>query len=152
MKPLTSGEMAKRADVHAETIRYYEREELLPIPERTESGYRQYPPEAIQRVQFIKRAQALGFTLKEVKELLALQHASADTAREVQAMTQHKLALINDKIRTLEAMKAALNSLLESCPGEHGKLSECPIIHCLEGLESTGPESTEKESTCCHKD
>ncbi len=73
MSPIKSGDLAKRANVNTETLRYYEREGLLPEPERTESGYRLYADEDVKRVQFIKRAQELGFSLKEVKELLALK-------------------------------------------------------------------------------
>ncbi len=131
MLQLTIGELAKRGGVNLETIRYYEREGLLPKPPRSQSGYRQFPPEGVRRIRFIKRAQELGFSLKEIKELLALQLDPDSTAADVKKRAEQKLADIEEKIQTLRAMKKALVRLTATCCGE-GSVSECPILESLD--------------------
>lgn len=132
MKPLKAGELAKQAQVNVETLRYYEREGLLPLPERSEAGYRLYPLQTVQQVRFIKRAQELGFTLKEIKELLVLQAQSDATAEEVKVLAQNKLKVIEDKIILLNEMRATLLALTEACPGHDAKLADCPILNFIE--------------------
>ena len=102
---LTIGELAKCGQVNLETIRYYERQGLLPKPPRSPSGYRLFPSESARRVRFIKRAQELGFSLKEIKELLALRAASGATSADVRKRAEAKIADIEGKIETLRAMK-----------------------------------------------
>jgi MerR family mercuric resistance operon transcriptional regulator len=132
MDDLTIGSLAKSAGVNVETIRYYERRGLLRRPVRPPSGYRKYLIEAIKQVRFIKRAQGLGFSLGEIKELLNLgSEAQADCA-EVLSLARCKVAELESKIKTLEAMKTALGKLTRDCPGTGG-LSRCPIWESFEG-------------------
>lgn len=127
---LTSGKLAKQAGVNLETIRFYEREKLLPKPPRTPAGYRLFPADAVQRVRFVRRAQTLGFTLKEIKELLALSGARGSSCETVRDRTKRKIDEIQEKIAALTAMKHALEELSESCTGR-GPLARCPILDCL---------------------
>lgn len=131
MPPIKSGDLAKRANVNPETLRYYEREGLLPEPERAESGYRLYTEEDIKRVRFIKRAQELGFSLKEVKELLVLKLGNHQSARDVKRLTKQKIQDIDAKIQSLQAMKSVLEGLAEACSGQ-GTVDHCPILNCLD--------------------
>jgi Hg(II)-responsive transcriptional regulator len=137
-KPMTAqlriGDLAKQARVNLETIRYYERQSLLPKPPRTAAGYRMFPPDAVRRVRFIKRAQELGFSLKEIKELLALRIDSRTDCSAVRRRAQAKLADVEEKIRTMRAIRRVLAGLTSVCPGR-GPVSECPI---LESLDSDG--------------
>ena len=129
---LKIGQLAQRAAVNLQTIRYYEREGLLPEPPRLSSGYRLYTDTMVRRVRFIKRAQEIGFSLAEIRELLSLR---ADGQRnEVRAIAQAKIADIEDKMRTLKAMKTVLNRLTERCSG-CGPASECPILESIDSEE-----------------
>jgi MerR family mercuric resistance operon transcriptional regulator len=123
----TIGKLAERAGVNVETIRYYQRCGLLDEPERPLGGYRRYPAEIAKRVRFIKRAQALGFTLKEVAELLRLDAARA--CAETRELAVHKLALIEEKLDELEAMRTGLAALVAKCGRRGGRA--CPIIQVL---------------------
>jgi len=114
-----------------QTIRYYEREGLLPQPPRLPSGYRVYAEPTVRRLRFIKRAQELGFTLAEIRDLLALRIDHDRDRSEVRAIAEAKVADIEQKIRTLSAMKEALVRLTEHCSG-HGPASECPILESLD--------------------
>ncbi len=133
---ITTSQLAKRGGVNLETIRYYERTGLLPKPPRSRSGYRQFSPESVRRVRFIKRAQELGFSLKEIKELLALRIAPGSTRADVRKRAEAKMADIEEKIAHLHDMKKALVGLIGACC-ENGPASECPI------LESLSVEKTE---------
>jgi MerR family copper efflux transcriptional regulator len=126
----STSELAKRGGVNLETIRYYERVGLLPKTPRSGSGYRQFSPESVRRVRFIKRAQELGFSLKEIKELLALRIASGSTRADVRKRAEAKIADIEGKVQHLRAMKKALVRLTESCCGS-GPASDCPILESL---------------------
>lgn len=149
MEPLTIGKIARRAGMGIETIRFYERKGLIPEPPRRESGYRQYPESAVSRLRFIKRAKELGFSLKEIKELLSLRIAPDTTCDEVQQRAEVKIRDIEEKIRTLQGMKKALAALAAACPGR-GPVSECPILdehHTASGkaaLSITGSNSRRK--------
>ena len=132
MKMLTSGQLARAAGVHVETLRYYERQGLLPEPARRESGYRQYTAEDLAAVRFIKRAQGLGFSLKEVASLLALRVDGATPCVEVRARAGAKLADVEAKMADLARIRAALARLVEACTGE-GPTGHCPILAALEG-------------------
>src|SRR5215470_7354960 len=103
MERLTTGELAKRGGVNLETIRYYERRGLLPKPARSQSGYRAFSLDAVRRVRFIKQAQELGFSLKEIQELLALRIAPDSTQADVRARATRKIADIDAKIKKLRA-------------------------------------------------
>ena len=128
------GEVADRGGVNLQTIRYYEREGLLPQPPRLPSGYRVYTQPTVRRVRFIKRAQELGFTLSEIRELLSLRLDHERDRSEVRAIAEAKVADMEEKIRTLTAMKEALVRLTEHCSG-HGPASECPILESLDSDE-----------------
>lgn len=115
MGQLTIGGVAKRAKVKVETVRYYERQGLIPPPPRRESGYREYPEGTTKRIRFIKRAQELGFSLKEVAELLALQVGPETTCGEIRKVAEAKITDIEGKIRALQSMKDALTKLAGAC-------------------------------------
>ncbi len=128
---MNRGEVAAAADVNAETLRYYERRGLIPAPARSASGYRQYPAETVDRIQFVKQAQALGFSLEETKELLSLRATRGARAAQVRSRTQRKIAEIDRRIEELQCMRAALEHLVEHCSGE-GSASGCTILHAIE--------------------
>jgi MerR family mercuric resistance operon transcriptional regulator len=130
MKTLSIGQLSKEASVNIETVRYYERRGLLPEPKRRESGYREYSQDDVFRIKFIKRAQELGFTLKEISELLELRVDSTTTCGEVKKQAEAKIADIEEKIGALKKMKAALGKLASSC-NENAPLDGCPILEYL---------------------
>lgn len=124
-------QVARRAGVNAQTLRYYERRGLLPDPPRTASGYRSYGPEAVRIVRFVKRAQELGFTLAEIDTLLHLADGgpeSCDTARQ---LAQHKIAGLDAKIASLQAMRASLTRLIATCSMPRAERI-CPLLDTLE--------------------
>jgi MerR family transcriptional regulator, copper efflux regulator len=131
---LKIGEVAERGGVNLQTIRYYEREKLLPEPPRLASGYRVYPDQTVRRVRFIKRAQEIGFTLAEIRELLAIRIDSSRDSAEVRALANAKITDIEEKIQTLHRMKDALVHITERCCG-CGPTSECPILESLDSDE-----------------
>jgi MerR family copper efflux transcriptional regulator len=127
---LTIGTVAKRAGVPIDTIRYYEREGLLPEPLRRASGYRSYNESAVGQLRFIRRAKDLGFTLDEIRDLLAL---SADRHRGMKAVrqrAQQRLESIDARIAELRRVRKGLEKLIEACPG-HGDPDQCPILRAL---------------------
>ena len=128
---LSIGELAERAGVGLDTLRYYERRGLLAKPPRTASGYRCFSPESVHRVQFIKHAQALGFTLKEVEELLALRVDPNTTCMHVKQRAEEKVADIERKIQQLKAFKKALSRLATACTGK-GPASQCSLLDAIE--------------------
>ncbi|HHQ47612.1 MAG TPA: MerR family transcriptional regulator [Acidobacteria bacterium] len=132
METMTIGRLARAAGVGVETIRYYERKGLIPEPPRTYSGYRKYPEEAVTRLRFIRRAKDLGFTLREIGELLELRADESTTCDVVRARAAAKVADIEERIRSLEAMKTALERLAAECPAS-GPAKECPILDALGG-------------------
>ncbi|MBK8031238.1 MAG: heavy metal-responsive transcriptional regulator [Chloroflexi bacterium] len=128
MSDLTRGELAKQSGVNRETIRYYERNGLLPTPDRTEANYCLFAPKTVQRVRFIKRAQAVGFSLTEIKVLLDLKFSKEATCGSVRNVVRGKIAEIDEKIAALTAMRDVLVTLNEDCPGGEHPISECPIL------------------------
>ena len=128
---LRTSDVARQAEVNLETIRFYERSGLLPKPPRTRSGYRSFSPEVVRRVRFIKRAQELGFSLKEVKELLSLRADPDTTCADLRARADEKLVDIEQKIRDLRRMQKTLTQLAAACPGR-GPTTACPILESLE--------------------
>ncbi len=128
------GEVAQRTETSIDTIRFYEKSGLIPKPERTDSGYRKYTEETIRRVQFIKRSQELGFSLKEIADLLSLRVDPKTTCRDVKKRSEVKIYDIEKKIRTLQKIKRALSRVAATCKGK-GPTSECPILEVLEGNE-----------------
>jgi len=130
-KALRIGQVATRAGVNVQTLRYYERRGLLEEPGRSRAGYREYAPEAVRVIRFVKRAQQLGFTLSEVEELLHLREDRSGSCEEVRAAATAKLEDIDSKIKSLRAMKRALSVLVKSCSGA-GSTRECPILEALD--------------------
>ena len=127
---MQTGEVAARAGVNIQTLRYYERRGLLGRPPRTASGYRRYSEDAVRIVRFVKRAQELGFTLDEAEQLLRLRRVTPARRSSVRALATAKVADIESKMRQLAAMRAALQQMLSACCGD-GAL-ECPILEALE--------------------
>jgi Hg(II)-responsive transcriptional regulator len=128
---LKIGEVAARASVNVQTLRYYERRGLLPRPPRSESNYRLYSDDTVRRVRFVKRAQELGFSLGEIRGLLDLRVGPRATCADVRRRTQAKIAEIEEKIWTLRSMKRVLDSLAATCSGR-GPVAECPILDSLD--------------------
>jgi MerR family copper efflux transcriptional regulator len=124
------GEVAKAAGVGVDAVRFYEREGLLPEPARRPSGYREYSSDAVMDLRFIKRAKQLGFSLREISELLSIGREPAATAGDVKRLAEEKLADLEDKIRSLQRMKRALRKVAQSCPGS-GPTSDCSILRSL---------------------
>ncbi len=131
MDTLSIGQVARRAGVGVETVRFYEREGLLEEPARRASGYRQYAQEAVTQICFIKRAQRLGFSLKEVAELLALRVDGKTSCEQVKECAAAKLAEVERKIVELQRMRQALLQVTSLCAGE-GPNSCCPMLDALE--------------------
>lgn len=126
----TIGNVAREAGVGIETIRFYEREGLIGKPPRTPSGYRQYPDDVIERIRFIQRAKGLGFSLSEIRELLAMSVRSDSECEDVRHRAEAKIVDIEAKIRDLDGMRRALSELTRACAtGRH--TDECPILECL---------------------
>lgn len=113
MERLKIGQLAFKAGVNITTIRYYERRGLIPIPARTSSGYRQYPPDTVRRIIFIRSAQELGFSLGEIKGLLTLRLSNGDQCEKVRARAEKKIEEIEEKIKNLNNIKNALLLLIE---------------------------------------
>ena len=130
MESIGIGTLAKRAGVRIDTVRYYERSGLLAPKTRLASGYRRYGETELSRLRFIRRAQALGFTLKEVRDLLALSKRR-DVSR-VKRAAQDKIADVERKIGALERVRDGLLNLVAACPG-HGRAEKCPILKALGG-------------------
>lgn len=138
MEALTTSRVAERADVNLHTVRYYEKRGLLPKPSRTSAGYRQYGPEHVAHLRFIKRAQDLGFTLEEIRELLDLR-AEPGAGADVREKTAVKVQEIDAKIRDLERIRAKLLELAATCE-HHGSPETCLVLHALEDSDD-GPPS-----------
>jgi MerR family copper efflux transcriptional regulator len=128
MEALGIGQLAKRGGVGIDTVRYYERNGLLAPHTRLASGYRRYGELELARLRFIRRAQRLGFTLKEVKELLALS-AQRDVGR-VKRSAQTKLLDVEARMAALTRVRDGLAKLIAACPG-HGRAADCPILQAL---------------------
>lgn len=128
---LRIGEVAKNSQVGVETVRYYEREGLIALPKRDDSGYRQYPETVIKQIQFIQRAKSLGFSLKEIGELIRLRSTSGVSCKGVKAKANAKISDIQKKIDALERMKMALQPLVARCKSS-APISDCPILNALD--------------------
>jgi Hg(II)-responsive transcriptional regulator len=125
---VTIGEVAGAAGVNVETVRFYEREGLIKKPPRPEDGYRKYPGSVIGRIRFIKRAQELGFTLREIRELIALQLADCAEARQ---LSREKIAEIDAKVEDLTKIRSALAGLVDAC-GDPARVNGCAILESLQ--------------------
>ena len=128
MKAMKIGEVAKRSGVGIETIRFYEREELLQEPKRRPSGYRQYDESTIKRLEYISRAKELGFTLAEIRELLELSFAAHSGCDHIRQRAEAKIADIENKIRNLQKMRRSLRSIVNQCKTKDSP-HDCPLVH-----------------------
>ena len=129
--PVRIGVLARQADVATETLRYYERLGLISPVGRSAGNYRLYGAETRHRLNFIRRAQGLGFSLEDIAELLSLHHQAGAKATEARRITQRRLLEVEDKIADLERMRLGLAELLDQCDGK-GPASDCPILAALE--------------------
>ena len=130
MKALKRGNLAKMAGVNIETIRYYEKQGILPEPDRSPSGYRQYDDETVNRIRFVKRAQKLGFSLSEIKQLLKLSEGEITDCDEVRDIALKKLEAIREKIINLQKLDSILSNLATQCDRQQ-TIKGCPIIAAL---------------------
>ncbi len=131
------GEVARQAGVNKETVRYYEKRDLIPEPDRRRSGYRIFTRRHIDQIKFIKRAQELGFTLSEIKELLELRMEENTSCSEIRKEAEDKYRDVSRKIEDLQRIKSTLTDLIDSCSGD-GPRGDCPILEALEGESEEG--------------
>ena len=129
------GTVAKAAGLGVDAVRFYEREGLIEEPPRRPSGYREYEPEVVLKLRFIRDAKELGFSLKEIGELLSLEADTAATTGDVRALAERKLSDIAQRIASLQAMQAALSALVDGCTGT-GPTSDCSILQALNREET----------------
>lgn len=130
MKGLSIGELARLSGVASQAIRYYEKEKLMPAPERTDANYRLYSEEAVARLQFILNAKQWGFSLEEIRELLILQDANGSRA-DAKRIATEKLERIRAQIEKLTRIKSVLEQTLTECSGEGPMLEGCPIVEAI---------------------
>lgn len=124
------GAVAKQAGISVEAVRFYEKQGLINTPSRNDSGYRVYSPDIINQLLFVTRAKELGFSLKEIKELLILRDSPGITCAEIKNQTENKIADIERKITDLKIIKSFLDKLVKSCPGK-GTIKKCPILKTI---------------------
>ena len=139
MEILTRGQLAQRVGVNLETLRFYEKEGLLSPPSRTASGYRQFAESAVDRLDFVRRAKGLGFSLAEIRELLVLQECNAQSCVEVRNRLRNKLIVLLAKKAELESLEAQLRSALRKCDRQLKQLgpqraNQCPVLKQMNGL------------------
>ncbi len=133
MREMTISKAARKAGVGVETIRFYERRGLIEQPPKPlESGFRVYPDGTVERIRFIRQAQELGFSLREIDELLSLRADPSTDAGDVRERAMAKLEEVNRKLTQLDRIRAALEELVAACPGS-GALRACSIMEVLEG-------------------
>lgn len=140
---MRTNELATRAEVNPQTLRYYERRGLLVEPARTAGGYRAYPDEAVGRVRFIKRAQDLGFTLAQVRTLLDLADGGPRSCDQARALAEDKLADVRRRIADLQALQDGLTRLVNTCERPRPQ-RECPILHRLDPATPAAPTTTDR--------
>jgi MerR family copper efflux transcriptional regulator len=143
-RPLTIGAVARAARVPLDTIRYYERRGLLPVPPRTAAGYRLYPADVVPRIRFVKSAQSLGFTLEEITELLELRVRPGASCDAVERRAEAAIDRIDAKLAELARMRGALSRLAANCRTPH-TADECPMLTALEPRD-TPPSISEAEA------
>lgn len=141
MQTYSIGQVARQAGLGVETVRYYEREGLIPPPPRSDSGYRRYSADSLRRLAFIRQAKALGFSLADIRELLSLSNDSDASSHAVKQLAEARLADIDSKIDALQRMREALGPLAEKCPGDVPR-SDCPILDALAGQVSSVDSGT----------
>jgi Cu(I)-responsive transcriptional regulator len=137
MQTMNIGRLAELARVNIDTIRYYERQGLLPPATRSASGYRKYSQRDLERLHFILRSKDLGFTLAEIGELLSLTSGRESDMHGVKRKAEQRLAQVEQKIAELQRVKRGLRKLIDVCPGR-GELESCPIVAALNGKQTQG--------------
>jgi Hg(II)-responsive transcriptional regulator len=135
MQAIRIGELARRAGVSVQTVRYYEGRGLMPEPDRARSGYRQYDRRAVSRLRFIRRAQELGFTLAEIGDLLALRLDPSTGAEDLRGRVREKMSGLDEKMHDLERIRSGLEHLLRECEAGDSS-SDCPLLDVLEANAS----------------
>ncbi len=138
MDGMTRSEVAEKAGVNPETLRYYEREELIPKPPRSDGGFRLYDASYVDRLRFIQRAKDLGFALAEIKGLLDLRVDATATCQDVKVRAQEKIDEVDAKIQDLKRIRDALQTLADACEGQDGPTSDCPVLDALEDDAALG--------------
>jgi Hg(II)-responsive transcriptional regulator len=128
---LTIGQVAEGAGVGVETVRFYQRSGLIPEPPRRGTEHRRYPSEAVARIRFIRGAQNVGFSLKEIEELMALRIEPGASKTDVKARAQQKVSEIERKMHDLQRMRDTLVKLIGACDGM-GSLDDCPILDAFD--------------------
>ena len=128
---LRIGQVAKKSRVGVETVRFYESEGLIELSERSMSGYRQFSESVIKQIQFIQHAKKLGFTLKDIRELIKLKSTGNSRCNIIKATASSKIADIQEKVDALEQMKMALQPLVAQCKSSD-PISDCPILNALD--------------------
>ncbi|HEX2753348.1 MAG TPA: helix-turn-helix domain-containing protein [Alphaproteobacteria bacterium] len=126
---MTIGKLSAKTDVNIETIRYYEKEGILPLPPRTQNGYRDYSKEHVKRLMFVRRSRELGFSLDEIRTLLVIVDGRRLTCAEIKAVTLTHLDAIRKKITDLQKLEKTLQKTTDQCKG--GKMPDCPIMDAL---------------------
>ncbi len=129
-KAMNIGQLAKLTGISIDTIRYYEKESVLPKPQRLGSGYRRYCDDDVARLEFICRAKALGFSLSEISSLLSLSSNSQADMSGVNAAVRLHLQSVKTKLAELERIRKGLETLIDICPGQ-GEINNCPIVAAL---------------------
>lgn len=128
----TIGKLAKLTQLSTDTVRYYEKEGLINPAQKSQGGYRLYTNEAVRRLSFIKHAQHCGLSLSEIRELLDMKGRDDSCCGDIRTVALHKKLLLESKIKALQAMSNALNSLIDTCNDDAKPLDECPILAALE--------------------
>ena len=136
---LRIGQLASSASVNVQTVRYYERRGLLDASKRTSGGYREYDVGAVRRIRFIKHGQALGFSLNEIRELLALRVRHGAACGAVERRTRGKLAVVDQKIRELHRLRQSLERLASACQAREAT-ADCPVLEILEQDDAVAVE------------
>jgi MerR family copper efflux transcriptional regulator len=129
-KSMHIGRLAAEANVSVDTVRYYERAQLLPSPCRTMAGYRLYPANAVDRLRFIRRAKELGFSLDEIRELLTMSDQRDTGVASIRDIAAQRLADVEARLAELNRLRDGLKNLVDACPG-HGDPGQCPILNAF---------------------
>lgn len=136
---LTIGKLAELAEVSANAVRFYEREGLMQVPAKTDSGYRLYDLQAVERLRFIKQAQHCGFTLSEIQDLLRLRDEASSCCNDVRSKVIEKKLELEARIKSMKAMSRSLDQLIADCSNDARPAEDCSILATLSGANrSTG--------------
>ena len=138
---LTIGKLAALAGTTPNTLRYYEREGLVPPASKGDNGYRLYSQDAARRVSFIRKAQQCGFTLSDIRELLAIPQQASACCSDVRKLAVEKKLALEAKIRLMKAMSAALDQLIDNCVNDTHPIDDCSILNALNRVPSERPQA-----------